>query len=254
MKLSASIMAHPDRAEHVDRLRRSLGLSHGVTPVHWDDEGPPSGNADRVWRTARAAWLLHDPAADWHLLIQDDASPVTDLLPALEKALEHAPQDAVVSAYLGQGRYVPSCWSEMAARADQKHASWVRTLKLMWGVGIALPTRDIHSMIEFADRRARVPDDMRVAGWAERNGREVWYTWPSLVDHLPLESLTKHKATERRARRTHLGSALELNWNGPVVTDSMLERRRGPRSGPSRLRAVRSGSGTPDTGKAGKRA
>jgi hypothetical protein len=251
MRLSASIMAHPDRGRGVTELMTRLDRPVAIA---WDDQGPASGNADRVWRTARAGWLLHDPEADWHLLLQDDASPSDDLLAGLELALETVPQEAVVSLYLGNGRHVPSRWGELARRADERHASWVRTLKLMWGVGIVLPTAAITSMIEHADRRGGVPDDMRVAGWAERQGREVWYTWPSLVDHLPVDSLTKHRATERRARRHHIGSTLELNWNGSVVTDPMLERRRGSRSGPSRLRAVRSGFSAPDTGRVGKRA
>lgn len=242
MKVSCSIMAHPDRADHVDTLLDRLGVR---VPIAWDQEGPASGNADRVWRTARHGWLLHDPAADWHVLLQDDAAPALDLLPALEKALERVPPDVVVSLYLGDGRHVPSRWAALATTANSRHASWVRTLKLMWGVGLVLPTNAITDMIEQADRRAGVPDDMRVAGWAERRGREVWYTWPSLVDHLPVASLTKHKATERTARRSHRTSALELSWDGPVVTDPMLERRRGARSGPSRLRAVRSGKALP---------
>jgi len=208
-------------------------------PVHWDDEGPPNGKADRVWRTARGAWLLADPAADWHVLIQDDALPCEDFLAGLERALEHVPPDAVVSGYLGTGRTVPIRWEALARAADSAGASWVRTGKLMWGVCIVLPVRLIPEMIERADRRAGIPDDMRVAGWAERTGREVWYPWPSLVDHRKVPSLTKHRAHDRVARRWHSGSALDLSWSGGVVTDPILARRRPQRSGPSRLRSVR---------------
>ncbi len=237
MKLSASIMAHPDRSAEVDRLRRALGLSHGVTPVAWDDEGPPSGDGDRVWRTARRGWELADPEADWHALIQDDAVPCADLLAGLERALAYVPPDAVVSPYLGTGRNVPIRWEAMARAADTAAAPWVRSLKLMWGVCIVLPVKLIPEMLAYADRRARVPDDMRVAGWAEKTRREVWYTWPSLVDHRPVPSLTKHKAHDRVARRHHQGSALEINWTGHAVTDPMLSRRYPSRSGPSRVRS-----------------
>lgn len=239
MKLSASIMAHPDRAGEVDILRRALGTSHGVTPVAWDDEGPPSGNADRVWRTARRAWSLADPQADWHVLLQDDALPCPDLLAGLERALAYAPPDAVVSPYLGTGRNVPIRWEAVARAADSAGADWVRSNKLMWGVCIVLPVALIPEMTAYADRRAGVPDDMRVAGWADRTQREVWYTWPSLVDHLPIPSLTKHKAKERAARTWHSGSALEINWTSRSVTDPMLARRSPARSGPSRVRSRR---------------
>ncbi len=242
MKLSASIMAHPDRAEHVHRMREQFHTEEldRIVPVSWDTEGKPSGNSDRVWRNARRGWELHDPNADWHALIQDDALPCPDFLPALERALEHVPDDAVVSPYLGSGRNVPIRWEALARAATTAGASWVRTEKLMWGVCIVLPVKLIGEMVEWAERRTGIPDDMRVAGWAGRRSAEVWYTWPSLVDHAPVPSLTKHRAADRRARLHHSGSALDLVWSGPVVTDPMLTRRKGPRSAVTRNRPVRS--------------
>lgn len=234
MKLSASIMAHPDRAPQVCQLMTNLDRPVAIA---WDDEGPPSGNADRVWRTARRGWQLADPEADWHVLLQDDAVPCRDFLAGLERALAYVPPDAVVSPYLGTGRNVPIRWEALARAAETKSAPWVRSTKLMWGVCIALPVARIPEMIAYANQRARVPDDMRVAGWAERTRREVWYTWPSLVDHLTIPSLTKHKARERVARRWHQGSALEINWTGHAVTDPMLVRLNPDRSGPSRVRS-----------------
>lgn len=240
MKLSASIMAHPDRAEQVDALLTTLDRP---VPVHWDREGKASGNSDRVWRTARGAWKMADPFADWHVLIQDDAAPCPDMLAGLERALAFVPQDVVVSPYLGTGRNVPIRWEAMARAADSAGATWVRSLKLMWGVCIAIPVPAIGEMIAHADRKTGVPDDMRVAGWAEKTHREVWYSWPSLVDHLPVPSLTKHRAPDRVARRHHGGSALEINWTGHAVSDPMLARRRAERSGPSRVRSRETGTG-----------
>jgi hypothetical protein len=234
VRLSAAVMAHPDRGQEVTEL--VAALDRPVT-IYWDSEGPPSGSGDRVWRTARGAWSLADPDADWHVLIQDDAAPCADFLAGLERALAFVPQDAVVSPYLGTGRNVPIRWEAMARAADTAGATWVRSQKLMWGVCIVLPVKLIGEMIAYADKRAGVPDDMRVAGWAEKTSREVWYTWPSLVDHLAVPSLTKHKARERVARRWHGGSALEINWAGHAVTDPMMTRRTRVRSGPSRVRS-----------------
>lgn len=236
MRISASVMAHPDRADQVRELMTALDRP---VAIHWDDEGPPSGNADRIWRTARAAWTMADPEADWHVLIQDDARPCADLLAGLERALAYVPPDAVVSPYLGTGRNVPIRWEAMARAADTAGATWVRSNKLMWGVCIVLPVKLLGEMISYADRRSSVPDDMRVAGWAEKTNREIWYTWPSLVDHLTIPSLTKHKARERVARQWTGGSALEINWSGHAVTDPMLARRNPDRSGPSRVRSRR---------------
>lgn len=235
MRLSASVMAHPDRGEQVTGLLAALDRP---ATIYWDSEGTPSGNGDRVWRTARGAWSVADPDADWHVLLQDDARPCADFLAGLERALAFVPQDAVVSPYLGTGRNVPIRWEAMARAADTAGACWVRSTKLMWGVCIALPVALIPDMIKYADSRAGVPDDMRVAGWAEKRGHPVWYPWPSLVDHLPIPSLTKHKARERVARRWHSGSALEINWTGHAVTDPMLARRNPARSGPHRVRSA----------------
>lgn len=234
MKVSFSIMAHPDRAEHVHRILAAMGDVE--VPIASDNEGPPSGNADRVWRNARAAWLLHEPDADWHVLLQDDAVLCRDFAAGMSEALRHVQGPAVVSPYLGNGRTVPTRWATLADAADARGAAWIRTSKLMWGVSIAIPTLLISDMIKHADTRAGVPDDMRVAGWAEKNGIDVWYTWPSLVDHRQVPSLTKHRAHDRYARRHHTESAMSIDWSGPVITDTMLTRRRASRSGPSARR------------------
>jgi hypothetical protein len=225
-------MAHPDRTEHVGAMIDTL--NNDEVRVYWDPAGPPSGDANRVWAVAREAWQMHDPAATWHVLLQDDAQPCTDLLEGLSYALEHVPADAVVSPYLGAGRNVPDRWYRMAAEADRRGASWIRSDRVMWGVCLVLPVARIAEMIEWADRKRGMPDDMRVAAWAQRHKVEAWYPWPSLVDHLPVPSLTKHRALERVAQRWHTGSALEPSWSGPVVTDPMMTLRSGPRSGPRR--------------------
>lgn len=231
MKLSASIMAHPDRAGQVTELRGALDRN---VPVNWDHyPGPPSGKGDRVWAVARGAWLMFEHDADWHVLIQDDAVPCRDLLGGLERALQYVPDRCLVSPYLGKGRMVPARWGRMAQSADATGACWIRTDRMRWGVCLAAPTKMIPEMISWCDRKAGMPDDMRVGAWFQRQGLEVWYTWPSLVDHRPGMSLTKHRASDRVARRHHQGSALDIDWAGPVVTDPMHVRRLGQRSGPS---------------------
>lgn len=236
MRVSVSVMAHPDRSEHVDALIEALGREHPVS-VSWDAEGPASGNADRVWRNARNAWLMHDPDADWHLLLQDDALVCADLIDGLSVALEFLPaKRQAVSLYLGQGKNVPRKWSSLAEKADLAGAAWIRTDRVMWGVALALPVPAIADMIAFADRRPNVPDDMRVAGWVRKQSLDVWYPWPSLVDHRPVPSLTKHNAADRVARRFHVGSAMGIDWSGSIISDPMLARMRGERSAPRQLR------------------
>lgn len=230
MTLSAAIMTHPERSVELDQLRARLDRD---VPVYSDPGGPPSGHGDRVWSVAREAWAMYDPDAEYHTLIQDDAVPCADLLVGLEQALAHLPHAAIVSPYLGSGRAVPERWGRLAREADRQGASWVRSDRLIWGVCLVAPTEIIPDMITWCDLKAGMPDDMRVGAYAQRHGLEVWYTWPSLVDHrTDMPSLTKHRARERVAQRHHQGSALSLRWNGPVIADPMLRRRASARSGP----------------------
>ena len=127
---------------------------------------------------------------------------------------------------------VPARWERAANRATSAGARWIRSDTVMWGVCLVMPTALIPDMVAWADRKAGIPDDMRVGGYAKKHGLEVWYPWPSLVDHRTVPSLTKHRARERVARRFHSGSALDLDWGGPVITDNMLARRTASHSGP----------------------
>lgn len=230
MRISASVMAHPEREPLVADLVAALGRE---VPVSWDREGPASGRGDRVWRNARAAWEMAEEGADFHLLLQDDAQPCADLLEGLEGALRYVPGDSLVSAYLGRGRNVPPRWERMTQQADRRGAAWIRSHVLMWGVAVVAPVALVPAMIEWCDRKAGMPDDMRVGRWFQRQKIDTRYTWPSLVDHLPVPSITKHRASDRVAARHHPGSALELDWSTGEVVDPMIVRSRGPRSGPS---------------------
>lgn len=214
MRVSVSIMAHPDRTIRAGTLREALGV--GPVPTSWDSEGPPSRDPQRIWRNARAAWSMHDPDSDWHLLLQDDALPAPHLMEALPTILGHVQSPAVVSLYIGTGRPVPGVWGDLARRADAAGATWIVGPAVMWGVALALPTRLIPDMLKWADTRYGIPDDMRVGRWARRQGMEAWFPWPSLVDHPDRESLIKN-GDGRVARRFLGGDARAADYGGPVI-------------------------------------
>src|SRR5690606_41294274 len=91
--LSAALMAGERRALWVNELLDSLDRP---APVAWDRH-------NSVWDTGSRAWELYDPAADWHLGLQDDVLVVPDLLApteALPDGLEH---EGPGSRYLGSG-------------------------------------------------------------------------------------------------------------------------------------------------------
>lgn len=214
MNISVSVMAHPDRRLRVNALHNALSI--GPLNVAWDNEGPPSRDPERLWRTARAAWSLYDPHAAWHLLLQDDAIPVPGLMAALPEALKRVPSPGVVSLYIGTTRPTPGVWTGLTRRADEQGASWIVGPMLMWGVALMLPTYLIPEMLLWGDRQRGIPDDMRVGRWARRRGLQAWFPWPSLVQHPPDESLVGHGAG-RVARRVLEGDARHVDWDGPVV-------------------------------------
>jgi len=222
MKLSAVIMAHPVRKDSAERVRASLDRD---VEIVYDQVTQPSADPRQRWAVGRRCWQAADPSADWHLVIQDDALVCQDLLAGLEKALDVIGPEGLVSAYTGTGR--PDQYNVRRAHrhAQDKGHSWMPTKSLCWGVAILAPVPTIPDMVKWCDRKAGMPDDMRVGKWFQSQKIDTWYTWPSLVDHRLAPSLTKPRQVERVAVRHHQGSALELDWSGPTVMDPMIWTR-----------------------------
>lgn len=211
VKLSASVMAHPAREAEVGELMGMLGRD---VPVAWDPE-PVSTSPAQRWANGRRAWEMAEQDADWHLVLQDDALPCPDLLDGLAKGLEHVPAATVVSAYFSHIRPFPARTLSAGATAERQGASWIESRFVWWGVALAVPVREIEAMLAMGDKRHEAYD--RRIGLHFRNRRvRCWHPFPSLVDHRDGESLCGHKPG-RKAYRTHEGSALELDWDGPVV-------------------------------------
>lgn len=232
--LSASIMAHPMREPLVAELVHLLGPVN--IPIAWDTVATPSREPEQRWATGRQGWSLHDPGADWHVVIQDDAMPAPNLLPGLARALDHVPDDVhLVSPYLGTRRPAQIAWTTTAQRARQARASWVQSRTLGWGVAIAVRTAVIPDMLRGADRLTGIPYDSRIGRTMAAMGSMCWYTWPSLVDHRESPSLIARGDEGRHAHEFAPGSALDVDWSGPVVDDGKLqkERVRALRSRPS---------------------
>lgn len=224
--VSAAIMAHPVRADHVADLQARLDRQ---VPVIWDeDTSPPSNDRERRWQTGRRAWQATlTPDAEWGVVIQDDALPCPDLIAGLEQALTHVPDDInIVSPYLGTKRPVQLTYTKMARDARTVGAAWVCSLALSWGVAIACRTSTIQPMLDWCDMQRGKPYDMRVGRYyRDHLNQYCWYTWPSLVDHREGPSLIAHGDTGRHAHQHHTGSALDIDWSGPLVTDPRVLRR-----------------------------
>lgn len=212
MKLSATIMAHPVRKDEAERLQSMLDRD---VEIIYDRVAVPSKNPLQRWANGRRCWEAHDPSADWHMVIQDDALVSKDLLAGLEKALEQLGPEGLVSAYTGQGKPHQTHIHKALANAVDKGHSWVSTKSLCWGVAIIAPVPTIPDMLRWCSHGSR-----RMSNYDFRIGvyyRDVlkwrsWYTVPSLVEHSDSPSLVGHGAG-RVAHMFHEGSALDVDWS-----------------------------------------
>jgi hypothetical protein len=180
------------------------------------------------WDTGRRSWEAHDPNADWHLVIQDDAIVCRDLHAAIEKAADRIPKKAIASLYVGTRRPLAPRVEKAVIQAREEKASFIVMQALNWGVGIMAPTWTIEEMLPWCDREDYPNYDRRVGRYYLRKmGFHTWCTWPSLVDHAEVESLCGHGPG--RVAHEFLGedrSALDIDWGGPVVTMSHLRAGR----------------------------
>lgn len=207
--ISVAVMAHPKRKAFVPSLVESLDAD--VT-VAWDEVN------DR-WDTGRRAMLSYDPDATHHMVIQDDAIVCRDLVAGVAKALVHVPHEAPVGLYVGGVRPWRARIQAVVDQADGA-TSWLTMSRLLWGVGVVVPTEQIPEMVAFCDRRRHEANyDLRMAKWFMYRGQRAWYTWPSLVEHRDSPSLVAGRNGGRHAHR-FLGadrSALDHDWSGEAV-------------------------------------
>jgi len=212
MKLSAAIMAHPRRRVEAESLQNALDRP---VPIIYDTVREPSKDPAQRWATGRRAWEKYDPAADWHMVIQDDALVCDDLIAGLEVALNELGKEGLMSPYTGTGRPDQKNVTRALQHADDKGHAWMSTRSLNWGVAICAPTWTIEPMLEWCSRDAvaRSNYDWRIGVYfRDVLGWRTWYTVPSLVDHRDEESLVGHGTLKRKAHRFHDGSALHVNW------------------------------------------
>lgn len=205
MKIAVGVMAHVSRKHDAVKLRDDLGCEVLVMDESAGEN--PTGNA--TWR------MLAQLDTEWSIVLQDDALPIPDFRRQAEAALLKAPKTAV-SFYVGTGR--PRVLSVLSAieQADSVGASWIRADTLLWGVAVAMPTADIPAYLEWSDRADHFPYDTRIGQWYLRQGKEVYYTWPSLADHADGPTLV-HSDRPRPERKAHRIGTPKGGWNDTVV-------------------------------------
>lgn len=175
----------------------------------------PGVNHYRSWR-----YLTNNPT-EWGVVLEDDAQPVDDFNQQLDMALAAAPS-GVVGLYLGD----PTHWGSYAnrqqrirataAQADNQHACFITTQELLHGVGIAIRTNLIPSMLTYTSTSDR-PYDYAIRNWARAEGHTISLTWPSLLDHTDGPTLIQHPDGLQRGERKAFKVGAREAWTNTTV-------------------------------------
>lgn len=220
--VSAVVMAHPKRQHLIPYLWDELG----DVAVVWDQLG------DR-WHTGRRAMAAFDPAAEWHLVVQDDAILCRDFLAGAGAVLKHAPAGPV-SFYTGG--YSPHAVEVERAVQETKRrgAHYLLMEGPHWGVAVAVPTVLIPEMLRGCEALKGVDNyDMRLQRYFTSRGYRCRYTIPSLANHRVGErnpSLVQGRGNSLgRTAHEWIGdrSATEIDWGaGETYEASETPTRR----------------------------
>lgn len=175
---------------HVARQDQAAELLHQVDAdlISFDD----GTHGERANHARALRWLIeHEQDAAWYVLLEDDAIPCVDFRVELRYRLKRVDPEALVSLYLGTGRWagtVPSRHEPvvrgLVEKADESGANVIEAKELWHAVGIAVSAQNAMSLLSWLEAAPRRrPTDQAITDWAKHWSVDVLYTHPSLVDH-----------------------------------------------------------------------
>lgn len=179
---------------------RSLAMNTEADIIVCDDR-----KRGERWCHTEALRQLATLDADWCVLLEDDALPIDDFRPSLSRALADT-QPAIISLYLGQGRWAgsitldPGPVQAIVNHAEATNARWIDSHPLWHAVALAVPTMWAQSLTTWLDTHPTAHTEQATNGWTKAHGRSTRYTWPSLVDHGTGPSVLPHPYAEETPR------------------------------------------------------
>lgn len=173
IKLSISVMAHPSRSAFFQGLKDKLG----DVPFSIDQN-------NNLLENSKAAWRLHDPDADFHVVIQDDAIVCNNFKERAIKFITQRESERIAYGNPVQGYnfYIRQEYPPEKMRAFEKQGYYFEGHN-RGGVAICLPVNQIESMLEFFDTLENKHDDERISQFIIKNKFRMCFPIPSLVDH-----------------------------------------------------------------------
>lgn len=211
MKISISIMASPARKEHAEALYEMVkSMPFSSSTIIWDEHSDE-------WETGERGLRWHTDS-DFSCQIQDDAIISRHFYENVKSAIENAPYETLISFYTGTVRPRPTQVLEAVRMAQETGSSFIQGVRLWWGVGFAIPTKQIIPMLDFVKNYKTMKYDDRIGSYYAQTGLGVLYTFPSLVNHNYLiGSLigNDHANTEPRVAHKYVGEL--VSFNGKMV-------------------------------------
>jgi hypothetical protein len=178
-KLSVSIMAFHTREPFFEYLKSRLGED---IPFSVDD------GSMGIWNNCKASWLLHDPKAEYHIVIQDDAIICDNFIDRASEIIKRKEKDGdfIFSFYAGQ-----MMGAKITAARNRKKDCVISGM-IFNEVALCMKTKHISDMIKWCDER-RAETDQDIWRWAHLRRVKILYPLPSLIDHRSGDSIFREK-------------------------------------------------------------
>jgi len=189
--LSISVMAHYKREHWFPYLRERLG----DVPFSVDD------GTKGIWQNNKDAWALHDPNADYHVVIQDDAIVCDNFHERAREFIARFEGENAFQFFYGNRTKFSS---DKEINEALKNTGYVRKTKLSWGVAICLPVRHIKPLAEFGDRHPAWQDDTKIDAYIKSVHLPVIYPIPCFIDHRKMEENRTLVPSKDSDRFSHL--------------------------------------------------
>ena len=179
--ICVGVVAHTLRADQARQLAKTVNANFLSI-----DDGSLGCDDNHEAVQAHLAALT----STWSVILEDDAQPVPGFRQQLVEALPLSPSP-IVSMYLGKCR---PPWAQRHVQsaieaADLENADWIIGTHLLHGVGYAIRTELLPSLMHYP---TPLPVDQHITRWAQAFGHTIAYTWPSLVDHKDQPTIVNH--------------------------------------------------------------
>lgn len=184
-RVSAAVMAHPDRLAAAEGIAAATGLTSARVALDPCPDGPPT-----AMRSARVAFASADERATHHLVLQDDVAVPVGFAAAVGHLVDVQP-DAVLSLFAEWG----SRTATLVRWAAFLGASFVPMINpYVPTQAVVMPRCSALDAAAFLrdDATLEEPDDMALLRFVRARGLEPLVAVPNLVEHLDRPSLTRN--------------------------------------------------------------